>query len=333
MQQAAAALARADTRTTMPFGRRHRHMALWLILLVLMLAPALASAACSFSVGTTAPVNFSPPTTITVAFNAPVGTVLYTSPQVAPSTTSQINCTGTSNYGVVNAVGATPATSVTVFPTGIPGLSYSISHNNSSTFLQPYPCCQIAAGGYNLSVTSGLQLIKTGPIVSGSTLNAGALAYWQYDNNLKAEAFTLANSVTILDPACSVDTTAINVTLPTLSNTAFTGVGAVAGSTPFAISLTCSAGATLAITLDTAAPFAGSPGVIAPTTGAGRAKNIGVQLIDKNFTAVSFGTTTTVGATPSGTLTIPYYARYYQTASPVTAGTVTATATFTMSYQ
>jgi len=300
---------------------------LLLLMLVLAFMPTGAKANCT-TTGTT-PVTFTPPTTITVAFNAAVGTVLYTSPLIAPTNPPTLTCTGTTNYGVIDSVGTTPGVGVQVYPTSIAGLGYSITHNDLTTFLFPYPCCQLAAGSYSASVSSSLQLIKTGPIVSGSVLPAGQIGYWQFDSGQKIETFTLANSVTILDPACSVNTTPINVTLPTITTGALNAVGATTGTTAFAIALTCSSGATLDVQLNFAGTASGITGVLTPTSGT--AAGVGVQLLDKNSNPVVFGATTLVGST-SGLTSIPFYARYYRTAG-ITAGTLTASATFTLSYQ
>jgi type 1 fimbria pilin len=304
---------------------------LLLLMSLLVLLPTTAEANCAFTGGTnTSAVTFTPPATITVAYNAAVGTILYTSPLIPPAVAPQINCTGTTNYGVRNEVGATPGTTVDVYPTSISGLSYSITHNDLTTYLYPYPCCQLAAGAYSASIDSSLQLIKTGPIVSGSVLPAGLLGYWEFDPGIYVESFTLGNSVTIIDPACSVNTTPINVTLPTIPTSSLGAVGATAGSTPFTIALTCASGATLDITLNYAGTASGITGVLTKT--AGTSAGVGVQLLNQSSAPVSFGTTTVVGATPNGALNIPYYAQYYRTAA-VTAGTLTASATFTITYQ
>ena len=301
-----------------------------LLLAMLMLAfmPTGAKANCT-TTGTT-PVTFTPTATITVSYNAAVGTVLYTSPYIVPTNPPTVTCTGTTNYGVIDTVGTTPGVTATVYPTSVSGLGYSLTHDNTTTYLYPYPGTQLAAGSYTANETSSLQLIKTGPIVSGSVLPAGEIGYWKFDVNQTVETFTLANSVTIIDPACSVNTTPINVTLPTVQTSSLNAVGATAGSTPFTIALTCSSGATLDIQLNYAGTASGITGVLTKT--AGTSAGVGVQLLDQNSNPVVFGNTTVVGATPTGTLNIQYYEQYYRTAA-ITAGTLTASATFTLSYQ
>jgi type 1 fimbria pilin len=64
----------------------------------------------------------------------------------------------------------------------------------------------------------------------------------------------------------------------------------------------------------------------------GTAANVNVQLLDGSFNPVTFGTAQSLGAAPNGTLSIPYYAQYYATGA-AGAGSVKASATFTMTYQ
>jgi type 1 fimbria pilin len=309
-----------------------RGSALLLALGILALVPGGAKANCTITAGSApAAVNFTPPSsTITVSYGAAVGTVLYQSGSMAPANPNSMTCSNNSIYGVSNNVGAQPGTTATIYPTGVAGIGYSIGHSTSTNLLLPYPCCTIANGSYTNSVASSLTLIKTGPIVSGSVIPAGTLAYWLYANGLKIEAFNLTTSITIIDPACSVNTTPINVTLPTVSVGAMASVGATAGTTPFAIALTCSSGATLDIELDYAGTASNITGVLTKTSGS--SAGVGLRLLDQNYNPVVFGATTVVGSTPTGALSIPYYAQYYRTGT-VTAGSINASATFTLSYQ
>lgn len=305
-----------------------------LLAATLLWLPLGAHASCRFTRGTTSGVDFSfASTTIVVDPNLPVGATLASSGQVAPSPTSSITCSGTTRIGVVNLAGSQPSASSTVFPTEVAGIGYRIAHPDTSSYLRAYPGDSIAPNNYDLSVTSGLEFVKTGAIANGGTVSARTLGYWKYDNNLHAENFNLKTALTFVYPSCSVKANAINVVLPTVSNTAFQGVGTVAGATTVPIPLQCSSGSQLYIQFDTATPVRGLTGVIAPATGSGRARNIGVQLVDQSFAPVAFGTPARVGATPNGPLNLTYYARYYQTATPVTPGTVSATATFTLSYR
>lgn len=312
----------------------HLRYAVLLLLALAALLPAGARAACSFTSGNTSNVNMSfSQSTITIDPNAPVGTVLASTGQFSPSTISEINCTGNNTkIGVVNLVGSQPATTQTIFPTAVAGVGYRITHPDTSSYLTPYGGDTIASGAYEMSVTSGLELVKTGTIANGTVISAGTLGYWRYDNNLRTENFILSRSVTLTYPTCSVTNKTINVVLPTVSNTAFNGIGTTAGATAFNIALNCSNGDTLAIEFNTSNQSSAANSVIANATGGGRAKNIGVQLLNQTFVPVTFGATSVVGITPDGPLNLTYYARYYQTANAPTAGTVSTTATFTLTY-
>lgn len=316
-----------------------RHTIALLFLVLLSTLSMAARATCSFTSGSTSNVNISmPSSTITINPSAAVGTVLASSAQFSPTPISSISCSGTTRIGVQNTIDAQPASGATIFPTGVPGVGYRITHPNTGNYLEAYSGDSIASGNYDLSVTSGIELVKTGPIANGAKLNSATLGYWRYDgnflnSNLHAENFVLANSVTFVYPACTVNNNVINVVLPTISTTAFNGVGTTAGATAFNISLNCPGGNTLSIEFDTANPSSVANSVIANSTGTGRAKNVGVQLIDQGFVPITFGTPAVVGVTPSGPYNLTYYARYYQTAASPAAGTVSATATFTLTYQ
>ncbi|HEY0198000.1 MAG TPA: fimbrial protein [Rhodanobacter sp.] len=313
-----------------------------LVVLALLIAPlclpSTAAATCTMT-GNKELVNMTvSPAVVTIDPNAAVGTVLATAPAATPSpATSEIDCTGTTSIGVTNLVGTQPAGSSTIFPTGVAGVGYRILHPSSSYYLLPWGHDTIASGTYALSVQSGIQLVKTGPIAPGATLNAATLGYWEYtgrNSTLRVEDFVLLNSVKFVAPTCTVTTTNIAVTLPTVSDNSLSATGATAGATAFNIGLTCTAaasGQTMAIQFDTNRPSSGITGVLTLNAGS-TANHVGVQLVDSNFAAVTFGTPDTVGTTPTGAYNLTYYARYYALTNGVTAGSVRATATFTISY-
>lgn len=314
---------------------------LCLLLAMLVLVPGLAHAGsgwCGLD-GPKETVSLTLPSTVTLDPNANVGDVLATSPITSPSpANSVVSCYYfNSPIGVINLMGGQPGGAATIFSTGIAGIGYRILHPDSGYILPPWNHDSIGPGTYTMSVGSVLQLVKTGSIVSGATLGAGTLGYWKYggyNNDLRVEDFVLANSVTFVAPSCTVTTPSISVTLPTVSVSALAGAGATAGTTPFAIGLNCPSAATgrqLAIQFDTNQSYAGANGVIVP--GAGSSNNIGVQLLDSSFSpSIVFGTPSTVGNTPTGQLNLTYYARYYAMPGTLKAGTLGATATFTISY-
>jgi type 1 fimbria pilin len=318
----------------------------WLWVMLLVLLPLGARAECRYDSGSNTPVIFSLPSTITIAANTPNGTVIATSAQATPANPPVITCgywanffgyrywqerTETLTYGVVNSRGGNVDN--TTYATGIPGLSYRITHPDD--YLKRYPLETESISNSTFSVTSGLELVKTGPIASGSVLAAGNLGDWQWTdssgNTLKPETFRLGNSITFTTPSCTIVTNPIYVTLPTVTTSAFGGIGSTSGKTPFQIQLNCPAGtAVSSITMHTSNPDSHT-GVVAPS-GAGYAAGIGVRILDSNSNPMQFETQTVV-TPPNATTSIPYFAQYFQTAPAVTGGSVKATVTFDLVYQ
>lgn len=310
------------------------------LLLVLLLFPLGAQATCIYSSGGNTNVVFSLPSTISVPANTPNGATLATTGQVSPDNPPTIDC-GYYNsagkfkisaeyvyYGVVNPIGGTLGDGYT-FSTGVPGIGFRITHPTDYLTVLGDPKNTALVRSTTFSVTSGLELVKTGPITSGSQLPGGRLADWQW-GSLIPETFRLANTVTFITPSCDVSTDPTNVVLPPVSTGAFTGVGATSGTTPFHISLSCSGGmAVTQITMHTASPDSHT-GVIQPS-GNGYAAGIGVRVLDNGMNPVTFETPLAIS--PGATTSIPFYAQYFQTAAAVSGGNVKATVTFDIYYQ
>lgn len=311
------------------------------ILGLLALAPLSAGAVCRYDSGDNTTVTFSLPTTISVPADLAIGQVIpgSTSAQATPANPPVVTCgrwngngkrwkesAETVTYGVINSRGGYLADNVT-YDTGVAGIGYRITHPGD--YLTPYPLNTESVLRSTFSVTSGIELIKTGPIVSGSILGAGKLADWRW-GPLVPETFRLANAITFTTPSCKVLTDPINVTLPPVLQSKFASVGSSSGRTAFSITLSCPTGtAVRQITLHAATP-AGYPGVIAPA-GSGYAAGIGVQILDRNTNPVTFETQSLVS--PDATASIAYYAQYFQTAAATSAGPVKATVTFDLFYQ
>lgn len=338
-----------------------RIIALLSLLLALAAFSSRARADCYYDSGSAASITFSPPSSITVPTTTQVGSVLWTSPtQIAPPTPYLVlDCYGSTSSGISNTVGGQPSSGDdTLFPTNIPWLSYRILHPDTSSPLHATPN-QPVDGSYfgsqiTFSVASKLQLVVTGPVTYSGELG-GQLGVWQmnyysqvctrqgrhgctryeWQPSTQPLATFATSPVRFVVPACTVAVDPTVVVLPTVMASNFNGVDSTAGQTPFDVKLTCSAGTGLSITLATNSPATGvsGTGVIAPTSGGEMATGIGVQIRDGNGNAISFGTAIPAGTTPNGPYAIPFQARYYQTAATVSGGNVSATATYTLTYQ
>lgn len=138
---------------------------------------------------------------------------------------------------------------------------------------------------------------------------------------------------------CTVAPVALTVTLPTISESALSTAGQVAGATAFVFPLqTCQSVPSTPYSVYASWSFSsvsGYPTVI-QNTAPGAAANVGVQILDASGNAVSSGpqSPSLVGSVQaSGAVSAQtYVARYYATGT-VAPGAVSATATYTLTYQ
>ena len=78
---------------------------------------------------------------------------------------------------------------------------------------------------------------------------------------------------------------------------------------------------------------AGEAGVLDNTSGAGSAAGVGIQIYDKDGSALDLGTASQAVTLIDGDNPLNFSADYYQTADTATAGSVDTTATFNVTYQ
>jgi type 1 fimbria pilin len=208
--------------------------------------------------------------------------------------------------------------------------------------------------------------ITTGSATSGTIRLRGQLV--KIDNNLSLSSYSLSvspwfyiysrdvvagvNSTTdtlaIGSPtkivkssanSCYVTTGAVSAVLPTVSAAALPSVGSTAGYTSFSIGLNCSAVFTAYITItDATAPTNTSNQLTLDSSST--AAGIKLQILRNNgATVVNYGPdSSSVGntnqwsiTTSTGAQSIPLSVRYYRSGA-LTAGSVSASATFTMAY-
>ena len=204
-----------------------------------------------------------------------------------------------------------------------------------------------------ISASFTAQLVKTGPVSPGTISRLRILQFFDTDNvppppngwggtlyysgASNAYGTVTLNPVTVSMSTCNVTASSknINVILPTVATNALQTTGSVAGRTAFNIQYACPAGWSLSMTMSTANPGT-SPGVIlspASCSSGTSAASIGIQVLQSNLQPMPFQVAQPLGNSPNGVLTLNYYAQYYATNSPVGAGPVCGTATFTMLYQ
>lgn len=142
----------------------------------------------------------------------------------------------------------------------------------------------------------------------------------------------------VVDAACAVTADTANqvVTLDQVRLSTFTGKDSVANQkTPFNIKLAdCDTNvATQASVTFEGNAASGEAGVLDNTAGAGSASGVGIQIYDKDGSALDLGSTSQAVTLIDGDNTLNFSADYYQTADVATAGSVDTTATFNVTYQ
>lgn len=201
---------------------------------------------------------------------------------------------------------------------------------------------------YGAGAQVAVALVKTAtPFTQGGVVNGGQVAYaypatsysagYQY-TNLATSYFI--NAVTIVPLTCS--TPDVQVPLGSHRKSEFKGAGYTTNAVSFNFALNnCPAGLggfgpAIQYKLDaTTAVLNSSQSVVALDETSG-ATGVGVQLLDGDgsvFPLSTYKTFSGYSSATGGTYSIPFKARYYQTAATVTPGKANSSMTVTMLYQ
>jgi type 1 fimbria pilin len=301
--------------------------------------------------------------TISVPANLSIGSTIST---LAPST-YVLQCKflnaglkDTSGDNTANFSTTTPlAYGTDVYQTNIPGLGVRYIFNSPGCNATNVALTNGAAavkcsfsgpldGPYMpVQITVTTQLVVTGAISGGiSNLTTSpqiSIIFTDTDSTTKwgqGNLYTGSASGAITQATCSVTQANTYVPLATADTRAFAaGAGAVFAPTPFSLTFSCSAGAKVSITLTDNVNPANRSNTLQLTSDSS-AKGVGIQVLN-SAGPILFGADSSapgntnqwlIGDSPSGQLQVPMTARYIST-GPVSAGTVKALATFTLSYQ
>jgi type 1 fimbria pilin len=197
----------------------------------------------------------------------------------------------------------------------------------------------------NLTVTS--VFVTYGAIKSGaSSLSSVPLLSESYETSDNAgrvwnqsPVYTGSASGALSAATCSAQTPTVAVNLSTPTLRAFANIGSVAGRQSFHLDFACATGAQVSIVITDAVAPSNRSNVLTPSADS-TAKGIGIQVLKADGSPVLFGPDQAgagvenqwlIGASPTGMLVLPLSAQYIRTGA-VTAGSVKALATFTMSY-
>ncbi len=142
------------------------------------------------------------------------------------------------------------------------------------------------------------------------------------------------------DNACSVSVDTQDFTVDLMSNAAkqLYRVGAVTLAVPFKIVFDKCGGSATAVRVGYVGPSDGDNSTLLKIdTGNNAASGMGIQILDKDMNLIPLNAAQAslnwTSLTPGQSNTLGFYARLMATRSPVTAGTVTATANFTLEFE
>jgi type 1 fimbria pilin len=339
-------------RSPRPARRRQALLALMLLIAGLLSAPAMAASCYTVQ---------APGIQLTGSFSVPRDLQPYQAVDTSASVNYVFYCRSISKHdgaATVRMVLASPSDYVATIPNGVvvrtslAGVGIAITGPPGTTYDSSFGGFVLGAVTRHRGQDSGYvnaaltyQLVATGPITSGSITIPGELLHFDFLTQRQGPQYlsrvTVPGSEHITALACRVDVGSRNmvVTLPDTPASSFTGIGSTAGDTGFQLSLTCQAGTSVNISMSSGSADAAHAGVVRSAAGSGYARGVGVQVLDRNGMPMpisdgsSAPTRVAVGAAPNGPMTIPFSARYFQTATPVTGGRISATVTFTMTYQ
>lgn len=276
-----------------------------------------------------------------------VGTVLQ-SVKNAQNMTYSTTCPVTKT----TTVSGIPVPGMTdTYQTNVPGIGVHFyvtsGWGNMANPLVSVPSTEILSAGSSgtgqPTFYTRADLVVTGPIGNGTLTQLPSMSLSYAGDCINAPDYetphglAITAGTTIVGRTCSVTTTSVDVPLPT----AFPGnlnTGST-GATPFNLSVNCTQGVTVKVTLTDASDVSNRSTILNPAPGS-TAAGVGLQILNGS-TPVAYGPDSavagnvnqwTAGTSAGGPMTIPLKAQYVRTGA-VTAGTVKGAATFTMSYQ
>ncbi|ENX57164.1 MULTISPECIES: fimbrial protein [Acinetobacter] len=244
-----------------------------------------------------------------------------------------------------------------IYTTNIQGIGIRLYREaeNASNFSGYYPYVRGGlTSGRRYNLASGyfvVEIVKIAEQTGSGALVPGRYSSYYvqgYSDRPFLTSTVLANAITIASSSCELQGN-INkvVQLPTVMKSGFSGVGSTQGEQAFDLNILCNGGKNPTgyeeknqISLDFDFPQDGTNNQVMANTAPNstKANGVGVQLLwkyqNKNQ-VIRKGDKLDVGTVNSNQTVqynIPLSARYYQTATNVTAGTVRAMATVTIQY-
>lgn len=246
---------------------------------------------------------------------------------------------------------------ISIYNTNIPGIGIRLYREaeTASNFSGYYPYTRTLQRNTNYTLANGyfvVEIIKTAPTTGSGTLVPGQYSsYYLTGQNAKPflTSTVYGNAITIASSSCEIQGN-INkvVQLPTVNKADFKGIGSTQGEQTFDLNILCNGGQNptgyeesnkISLTFDyTAAANTNNQVINNDAPANTRASGVGTQIIwnyQNQNKVITKGDKLALGTLKSNQniqYNVPMKARYYQTASTVTPGTVRGMATVTIEY-
>lgn len=295
-----------------------------------------------------APPTMAPlPAELVVPRDALVGSVLFDTQRWIQGGKADVTCGGFLQHGDLwlrrgFTSGASVAGHANVYPSGVPGIGIRVAWSRNSTTLpaqmsggefmnSPRKTDALAWGRYTPASNWWIQLVKTGPISSG-TYSIPAVEVHYHDertNSLRFPAISIAFQARSCRLVDGRDRTRM---LHKTWLKDFSGIGSTAWPLDITINLDCDPGLNIAYRID---GDTHDESTLKNSTDAEMAKGVGVQLTDTQHVPLRTGHEYPLGQSGAAgkVMRIPLMARYRQVAEKVTPGPVVAMATLTLFYR
>ena len=324
-------------------------MSITLLVAVGALQPAYANTGCTGNHLEMGVMTFQLPAVIQVEPDAAVGTIIFEQNVESGRVQADCHTTGNKNKGYVTLTDkdAREEGMQGVYQTNVPGIGIRMAESMDETpaFTSKYIVTPMHFYSYGGSGSThidnmyhaSLQLVVTGRIEDGFLNTSNLTAEETWGNDVMAQLLVSPASVHVQTNTCNLVDKNIYVPLKTVNTADFDGqYSDVLTDGNFKIEISdCRAGTQLDYQFNSA----GSTGVIdgktlAIASGDAAASGVGIQILDKNNTVLSFDQTYTAvnSVSANETVEIPLKARYIKTGD-VKAGKVDAVATFEVFYR
>ncbi|MCH7334370.1 fimbrial protein [Acinetobacter modestus] len=288
----------------------------------------------------------------------PVGTILRKATFPINPNGSTLRCTSSADRIYADLSQSYPISPLgdSIYSTNIAGIGIRLYREaeNATNFSGYYPYSRSLSPGTLYNLAQGyfvVEIVKTASQTGSGALVPGRYStYYVTGQNSRPflTSTVYGNAITIASSSCELQGN-INKTvqLPTVMKSGFKGVGSTQGEQAFDLNILCNGGINptgyeektqVSLSFDYTQDGSNNQVLTNTAPTATKANGVGVQLISnyQNINKViARGDKLALGTVKSNEViqyNVPLAARYYQTATTVTAGTVRAMATVTIQY-